>query len=132
MRKLILSTLFMFGMLASYAYDYPYMMFRTADDVYTPISVESLVFTFSGGQLIATSADGELTYNLSELKSMYFAETETSATEVQEDTDESIIVYGLSGVCYGEYETLADVLPKLTQGIYIIKSASKTYKIAVK
>lgn len=131
MRKLILSTLLMLLVSAVYAYDRPYMMFRTTEDVYTPISVESLVFTFSGDQLTATSADGQLTYNLNELFSMYFAETETSATEAQEDVDESITVYSLSGICYGEYDTLAEVLPKLTQGIYIIKSASKTYKIAV-
>ena len=122
----------MTGALAGYAddYAYPYLVFETTEGTQTSVAVEGITFTIANGQLVA----GGQTFALSQLSKMYFSTTTTGITNVNTDNDDngSVDVYDLNGrkvLSNGHFSMGISQLPK---GIYIVKSAKSTYKIAVK
>ena len=123
MKKLFLFLTFMIGALTAQAADYTYLTFKTTDGAKVSVSASSLTITISGTTLTA----GSQSFTLSNLSKMYFsASNETtgikaiSAAELNEASE----VYDLNGRKVSK--------DQLKKGVYVIKSKSGTYKIAVK
>ncbi|MCR4604295.1 MAG: Ig-like domain-containing protein [Prevotella sp.] len=83
MKKLLLLTMVLAGTLGAMAYDYPYLTFKSSDGTMKSVSVESLVMTFSNGQLVAASSSANDAFVLADLSKMYFSQTDET-TETQE------------------------------------------------
>ena len=130
MKKILLFVLLMIGTYASYAddYTYPYLVFETADGTKTSVVVTEMTITIADGQL---SVGGQ-TFSLSDLSKMYFSTTTTGIANVNVDDNSFVDVYDLNGRKVLSNSQLSILNSQLPKGIYIVKSGSKTYKIAVK
>ena len=130
MKKILLFVLLMIGTCASYAddYTYPYLVFETADGTKTSVAVTEMTITIADGQL---SVGGQ-TFSLSDLSKMYFSTTTTGIANVNVDDNSFVDVYDLNGRKVLSNSQLSILNSQLPKGIYIVKSGSKTYKIAVK
>ena len=130
MKKILLFVLLMIGTCASYAddYTYPYLVFETADGTKTSVAVTEMTITIADGQL---SVGGQ-TFSLSDLSKMYFSTTTTGIANVNVDDNSFVDVYDLNGRKVLSNSQLSILNSQLSKGIYIVKSGSKTYKIAVK
>lgn len=138
-RTILLAAIAAWEFNPTWADDYPYLMFQTADGSTTAVTASDLTITFSDGKLIATNAEGTQTLNLTNLSKMYFSATgDANAIEdVKADgqlnmSQEPVEVFTLTGISIGKYDTLQQAKSSLSQGIYVVKSASRTLKIAVK
>ena len=126
----------MIGTCASYAddYTYPYLVFETANGTKTSVAVSEMTITIADGQLTV----GGQSFALSELSKMYFSTTTTGITNVNVDDNDNLNdngyadVYDLNGRKVLSSSQLSTLNSQLSKGIYIVKSGSKTYKIAVK
>lgn len=106
--------------------DYPYLTLQTADGTQKPLAVESLVITFSDGQLVATNAEGTQTFTLTDLTQMFFsADGQETAIEAigAELTDGDAEIFDLQG---RRVENMS------RKGIYIVRENGKTRKVLVK
>ena len=130
MKKILLFVLLMIGTCASYAddYTYPYLVFETADGTKTSVAVTDGTITIADGQLTM----GGQTFSLSDLSKMYFSTTTTGIANVNVDDNSFVDVYDLNGRKVLSNSQLSILNSQLSKGIYIVKSGSKTYKIAVK
>ncbi len=131
MRKKLLVLALLMGTLSTYADDYPYLIFETTDGSRTPVEVESLTIQIVDGNLVA---DGK-TFSLTSLSKMFFATTPdaTSGIEDLRSADSGAVeVYSLNGMSLGSYNNVSEAKQSLQRGIYVIKSGSKTFKVAVK
>ena len=127
--KKLLVTLLMAGIWhVSMAYDYPYMVFQTADGSTQAIETDGLTISFSNGQLVATNASGSQTFSLAQMSKMYFTADNVTSIQIVEqealDIDEAAEVYDLQG--------LKVTRQQMRQGIYILKSKKGTRKIYIK
>ena len=124
MKKTLLLLLFMVGALTMQADGYSYLTFETTDGAKASVAVESLALTISGNTLTA----GTESFTLSNLSKMYFSETDETITGIEEVTQGAILnaqsIYDLQG-----HKILKE---QMTKGIYIVKTADKTYKLVVK
>ena len=130
MKKILLFVLLMIGTCASYAddYTYPYLVFETADGTKTSVAVTDGTITIADGQLTM----GGQTFSLSDLSKMYFSTTTTGIANVNVDDNSFVDVYDLNGRKVLSNSQFSILNSQLSKGIYIVKSGSKTYKIAVK
>ena len=130
MKKILLFVLLMIGTCASYAddYTYPYLVFETADGTKTSVAVTDGTITIADGQLTM----GGQTFSLSDLSKMYFSTTTTGIANVNVDDNSFVDVYDLNGRKVLSNSQLSILNSQLPKGIYIVKSGSKTYKIAIK
>ena len=132
MKKILLLVLLMIGTCASYAddYTYPYLVFETAGGAKTSVAVTDGTITIADGQLTI----GGQTFALSDLSKMYFSTTTTGIANVHDsvNANECADVYDLNGRKVLSNSQLSILNSQLSKGIYIVKSGSKTYKVAIK
>lgn len=128
MKKKLLTTALLCGMLTVQASDYSYLNVEKADGTVVSLPASDLTITFADGYLMAGS---EKVAALSELSKMYFSNTgrTTGITGISDDGDFSIdeadAVYDLSG----------RQLPQgsqLRQGVYIVKKNGRPLKVQVR
>lgn len=120
----------MMGTVGVHADDYTYLTFEKSDGTLTSVALSSLSITISGTTLTA----GDQTFTLSDLTKMYFS-TANETTGIEEATttlDGAVEVFSLNGIAIGKYASMKDAAASLKTGIYVIKSKSKTLKVAVK
>ena len=112
------------------AEDYGYLVFTLNDGTTQNIVAQGTSLTFSNGNLTATNGTNTLTIPLADLKKMVFSNEGTSgignAGNAKALTDNVSEIYDLQGHKVGTQ------LSTLKKGVYIVKSASKTYKKIVK
>ena len=124
MKKIALTLLILVGTLTAMADSYNYLTFETTDGAKVSVAVKSLTLSISGTTLTA----GTKTFTLSNLSKMYFSTTDESTTGIEsisiETLDDAIDIYDLQG----HKVTKA----QMKKGVYIVKTNSKSYKIAVK
>ena len=88
------------------------------------VSVESLTLSISNNTLTA----GSKTFTLSNLSKMFFSETDETATDIREVTsaalDDAIDIYDLQGQKVPK--------DKVRNGVYIVETKERTYKLVVK
>ena len=113
----------MAGVLSVKADSYSYLTFETTDGAKASVAVESLALTISGTTLKA----GSESFTLSNLSKMYFSETDETITGIEDAQTTALtaqLVYDLQGHKVSKEQ--------MTKGIYIVKTADKTYKLVVK
>ncbi len=121
----------MIGFATAKAYDYPYLTFQNADGTEQSVSVEELKITYADGQLWVVEKGVTQKLDAAQLSKMYFA-TETSSIEsLSKDNDGRVEIYNLFGVFLGNYDSAQQAVSALEKGVYVMKSASETYKIIV-
>ena len=123
MKKMLVLLSMMMGPLASFADDYPYLTFETADGAKTSISTESLTINIQDGKLMA----GSMELTLADLSKMYFSTSDetTGIEEINVTTlDEDVDIYDLQGrkVSKGQ----------MRRGVYVIKTKNGVRKVNVK
>lgn len=74
MRKIVLSVVIaLFGLLSVQASNYTKLTFQQVDGTKQSVDLQSLVITFSDGQLLATNEKGDQSFTLRNLAKMYFS-----------------------------------------------------------
>ena len=134
MKKVFMTTMLLTLMTATWAYDYPYLMVETADGEVKILSVESLVLTFGDGKLTAVNAEGTQALVLTDLSKMYFSSTPSGIGTADTTSEErqAVDIYSVNGVKMGTFESVTQAQQELVNGIYIVKSKNKNYKITIK
>lgn len=124
MKKLFFLLAFVIGALTANAETYSYLTFETTDGTKVSVSVSSLTLTISGTTLTA----GEQSFTLSNLSKMYFTTTDETSTGIESisaaDLQEVSDIYDLNGRKVEKSQ--------MQKGVYVVKTKSGTYKIAVK
>lgn len=123
MKKTFFLLMCMAGVLSVKADSYSYLTFETTDGAKASVAVESLALTISGTTLTA----GSESFTLSNLSKMYFSETDETITGIEDAQTTALtaqLVYDLQGHKVSKEQ--------MTKGIYIVKTADKTYKLVVK
>lgn len=123
-RKLVLLfAVFAGSTLVAQASDYAYLTFETVDGVKASVSSSSLDIVISGTTLTA----GTQSFTLSNLSKMYFTSSDMTtgikAVAVTE-LDDASEIYDLNGRKVSKEQ--------LVNGVYVVKSKSGNYKIAVR
>jgi len=133
MKRLALATLITMGTLQAQAYEYPYLVFQNAEGATTAMAIEQLTITISDGQLIVTNASGTQTFQLTDLSKMFFTQTaDLTGISNTEAENEAVEVFTTGGLSLGKFQDINTAKTSLKPGLYIMKSKSKTTKIAVK
>ena len=112
------------GTLATYADDFPYLTFVTADGTKTSVSSSSLTIAIQDGKLMVGSKE----FTLAELSKMYFSTSDESATGIEQvnttTPDDTATIFDLQGRKMSQGQ--------MRRGIYVIKTKSGTRKVNVK
>ena len=111
------------GPLATFADDYPYLTFETADGAKTSISTASLTINIQDDKLMA----GSMELTLADLSKMYFSTSDetTGIEEINVTTlDEKADIYDLQGRKVSK--------EKMRRGVYVIKAKNGVRKVNVK
>lgn len=133
MKRIFLFLLTVLATLTAQAYDYPYLVFQTTDGTVTAVAVEALSITSSNGNLVVTNNDGTKTFPLSTLSKMYFSTDGTTDIDSAQTSDTTEVeVAASSGVYLGKFASFDEARKALKQGVYVVKSKEKTFKISVK
>lgn len=134
MKRLLLALLVGASQVTAMADDYQYLAFQTSDNTVTTVSVNGLVLTVDGTRLVATTADGEQTFTLSDLSKMFFTNDgpATGIADVQKADDETVSVYNTTGVRLGAFSSLDAARQQLPAGVYIVKKGNSTFKTVVR
>lgn len=125
MKKIVLLFMALVGVLTVQADNtYPYLTFETTDGAKASLPVSSLTLTINGTTLTA----GEETFTLSNLSKMYFSSSDETTSGIDEITsatlDEATSIYDLQG-----HKVSKD---QMKNGVYVVKTKNKTYKMIVK
>lgn len=123
MKKLFMLMAVMVLTLTAHATDYTYLTFETTDGTKVSVEASSLTITISGTTLTA----GSQSFTLANLSKMYFStsdETTDIKTISNQEINEATEVYDLNGRKVSK--------DQLNKGVFIMKSKSGTYKIAVR
>ena len=125
MKKIVLLFMALVGVLTVQADNtYPYLTFETTDGAKASLPVSSLTLTINGTTLTA----GEETFTLSNLSKMYFSSSDETTSGIDEITsatlDEATSIYDLQG-----HKVSKD---QMKNGVYVVKTKNKTFKMIVK
>lgn len=112
------------------AAEYEYLVFTLSDGTTTAVAASNLTITFSDGNLVASSGNETLaTLPLAELTQMEFSNDDpTGITAISTDkliTDETAAVYDMNG-------RRMPAATSLPNGVYIVKTQSKTVKVYIR
>ena len=110
----------------------PYLVFQNANGTTSSITAVGTTITFSDGSLQAVNGDTTYTFPLSDLSKMYFSSTPAGINDVNAEADEGVVVYSTAGVILGQYRNLTEAQASLKRGLYLVKKAGETIKVAVK
>ena len=131
MKKIAMVSLLLVSALTTSAEGFPYLTFELTDGSKVSVDVTQLTLAISGNTLKA----GSLSFTLTNLSKMYFSNTNETTTGI-EDVDEQALsdfssaeVYDLNGRRILNGSSMKGRLP---QGVYIVKTREKTYKMMVR
>lgn len=131
MKKIAIVFLLLVSALTTSAEGFSYLTFELTDGSKVSVDVTQLTLAISGNTLKA----GSLSFTLTNLSKMYFSNTNETTTGI-EDVDEQALsdfsiaeVYDLNGRRILNGSSMKGRLP---QGVYIVKTREKTYKMMVR
>lgn len=131
MKKIAIVFLLLVSALTTSAEGFPYLTFELTDGSKVSVNVTQLTLAISGNTLKA----GSLSFTLTNLSKMYFSNTNETTTGI-EDVEEQALsdfsiaeVYDLNGRRILNGSSMKGRLP---QGVYIVKTKEKTYKLMVR
>ncbi len=115
-----------------FAGDYDYLIVQKADGTKQSFTAVGLKLTFENGNLVATSGGSSATFSLADLQKMFFSSEPAGIKELTDDANQAVVVYTASGQAVGQYQNLKEAQSRMQRGLYIVKTASGTIKVAVK
>ena len=131
MKKIAIVFLLLVSALTTSAEGFSYLTFELTDGSKVSVDVTQLTLAISGNTLKA----GSLSFTLTNLSKMYFSNTNETTTVI-EDVEEQALsdfsiaeVYDLNGRRILNGSSMKGRLP---QGVYIVKTREKTYKMMVR
>lgn len=108
---------------------YPYLVIETTDGAKAYFPTSSLALNISGSTLKA----GSNSFTLSNLSKMYFSKSDETITGIKSATDgtidETAEIYDLNGKKVATGTSGKNNLPN---GVYVVKTKNRTYKMIVK
>jgi hypothetical protein len=116
-------------------YTYKYLVLTDAQGNTTSVSTDGLTLRVPDGNLVATNSLGTATFALSQLASMAFSESATSAVtaiNALPGNDAPIEAFTTGGVSMGTFGSMSQLRATLSKGVYIVKQNGTTKKITVK
>lgn len=120
------------GVLASpeiYALDFPWLSFKMKDASEITVAADNLTMTYSGGNLLLTSASVSETLPVANIASMSFSNQQAGLDEINTPLSEYASYYTLDGVEVGGFTSVDDARHNLRPGVYIARTGSKSFKI---
>lgn len=136
MKRLLLGSLLLLGSIAAKAYDFPYLTLKNIDGTTQTLSVDGLVITFADGRLVVGS--GDKAFVVADLSLMLFSQTGTADVVTGIETadtyggQEAVEVFSVRGMSMGKFDSVAEARKALRPGVYVMKTASRTFKTTVK
>jgi len=131
MKKITIVFLMLVSALAASAEGFSYLTFELTDGSKVSVDVSQLTLSISGNTLKA----GSQIFTLANLSKMYFSSTNKTTTGIENIeelalTDLSIAeIYDLNGRRIVNGWSMKGRLP---QGVYVVKTKEKTYKLMVR
>lgn len=113
------------------AEQFPYLAFECADGTVHSVNTSNLDAVFSDGTMVVTHSEGVLNIPVSNLSKFYFTSIPSGIDNLPV-VNTAVSVYNTTGMAIGNFEDLKSAKQALPAGIYVIKSESETFKIAVK
>lgn len=133
MKKLLLLVFAAAVVSGAHAYDYPFLTFRAADGSLRSVSVESLTLTVSDGSLVVRNADGETSFQLTDLDAMFFTSETTGITLASSSGQPGEVdVVSVTGVSVGKFASAEAAKAALPGGVYIINENGETRKMIIR
>jgi len=122
MKKIIITLILLASIIPAQADDYPYLTFETYSGETVSIEFSSdISLVFSSTTL---KVGNQKTFNLKDLKKMYFTPSNISTGIQTVNVDEYKV--------YGYYDLQGRPVEKPTKGIYVIKTSKGNKKVFVK
>lgn len=122
MKKIIITLILMASIIPAQADDYPYLTFETYSGETVSVEFSSdISLEFSSTTL---KVGNQKTFNLNDLKKMYFTPSNISTGIQTVNVDEYKV--------YGYYDLQGRPVEKPTKGIYVIKTSKGNKKVFVK
>jgi len=122
MKKIVITLILLASIIPAQADDYPYLTFETYSGETVSIEFSSdISLVFSSTTL---KVGNQKTFNLKDLKKMYFTPSNISTGIQTVNVDEYKV--------YGYYDLQGHPVEKPTKGIYVIKTSKGNKKVFVK
>lgn len=112
-----------------WALDFPWLSFKMKDASEITVAADNLVMNYSDGNLLLTSGSVNETLSVANIASMSFTNQPAGVEEVIATLSEPASYYTLGGVNVGEFASADDARRALPSGVYIAKSATKSFKV---
>ena len=136
MKKTILTLAALASLTAAKADSVKYMTFLTADGTEHSLSLSGGIdISFSNGEMVAKAVDGEFRAPLTEMRDMWFAIEANSIHEALADgvaEGSTVKIVGMDGRTHLEGVWSKDGGFDLPEGVYLVTTGGKTYKVFVK
>lgn len=113
------------------ASDYPMMKFELGDGSSLTLATDGLSLAFEDGVLRAEHSGGVASIALDQLTKFYFVADPSGIESLNPGDTQRVTVYSITGMQLGVYESVDDARKVLPKGLYIFKTAQKTFKTTV-
>ena len=131
MKNLFLWLALGFAMMA-HAASYSYLEFTSTSGTKTAFAVTNLTISVNGTDLQVSNDNGTVNFVLTDLASMQFTASTTTALENILDGDQPVRVYSVTGASMGTYPSIIEATQTLKAGSYVISNGTHTQSIIVK
>lgn len=112
-----------------WALDFPWLSFKMKDASEITVAADNLVMNYSAGNLLLTSGSVNETLSIANIASMSFTANPSQVEEINASLSEAATYYSLDGSKAGEFASADDARRALPSGIYVAKTASKSFKV---
>ena len=131
MKNIFLLLALGFAMMA-HAASYSYLEFTSTSGTKTAFAVTNLTISVNGTDLQVSNDNGTVNFVLTDLASMQFTASTTTALENILDGDQPVQVYSVTGASMGTYPSIIEATQTLKAGSYVISNGTHTQSIIVK
>ena len=107
---------------------YSYLTFTHNNLAEQSFSAADLTITFENGQAVVAQNGNKTTLALADLQKMRFTAEPAGVEEVVAEANGPLTVVTLSGQRVGTFKDKATMERSLKKGLYVVKTAGKTYK----
>lgn len=111
---------------------YGYLTFTRTNQVEQSFAATDLTITFADGQAVLTQNGQQTTLPLADLQKMYFSAEPAGVKEVTTAAGSPLTVVTLAGQTVGTFKDRSAMAAGLKKGLYIVKTAGKTFKYQVR
>lgn len=107
---------------------YSYLTFTHNNLAEQSFNATGLTITFENGQAVVTQDGTQTTLALADLQKMRFTAEPAGVEEVAAEANAPLTVVTLSGQRVGTFKDKAAMERSLKKGLYVVKTAGKTFK----